>query len=184
MIKIEEKMMVDLVIATDKGVPLIKRKYPIKPIKRGDPTYKGCWANPSGHVDPEDYSSTSSAEEAYRRAAIREGREETNLKVKIIRKIGVYNGPSPRQKKEGLTLRDPRGIYISHAYLAVLDNDDVSNTKAASDAKEIKFFKEIPKNIAFDHDVILRDSGLFDEDGKYSYQDFNNLKTSGKFKLD
>jgi len=142
-IKIEKVDVVDVVIATDEGILLIKRKYPIKPIKKEYPTYENCWALIGGHVDPG---------ETDKKAAIREAYEETHLKVKIIKKIGDYDKPSPRQKSQGLTLRDPRGNYVSHAYLAEIVGGEL---RADSDAKELKFFKKIPENIAFDHDEIV-----------------------------
>lgn len=154
MIIIKKRELADGVIATENGVVLIKRLY--KP-------YKGCWALPGGHVEGKDFLNTNSKEDAYKKAVEREIKEETGLIVEIIRKIGDYINPSPRQIKMGYTRRDPRGDYTTHAYLVKVVGGEL---KASDDAKEVSFFKKIPDNIAFDHDEILKDSDLF-ENGIY-----------------
>lgn len=133
---------VDIVISTENGVPLIRRKY--------NP-YQGYWAIPGGKVDPEDFGvAGSDFEGALRAAAVREAKEEAvDGEIEIIRKIGVY----------GRLGRDPRGNYVSNAYLARLVS---GRFRAASDAKDVGLFKEIPHPMAFDHEEILRDSKVFE----------------------
>jgi len=136
---------VDVVILTEDGVPLIKRKYP---------PYKNYWAIPGGHVDKEDYLFSKDFEEVLRIAAVREAKEEVvDGEVEIIKKIGVYDKPG----------RDPRGNYISHAYLTRVISGGL---RASSDAKEVRLFKEIPYPIAFDHEEILKDSKVFEKKQK------------------
>jgi ADP-ribose pyrophosphatase YjhB (NUDIX family) len=51
-------------------------------IKRGTVVFRGYWALPGGKVE---------AEETVEEAIVREVKEETGLKVEIIRKIGEYH---------------------------------------------------------------------------------------------
>ena len=134
--------VVDVIILTEKGIPLVKRKYP---------PYKDHWAIPGGHLDLEDYVSANyELERALRIAAKREAEEEVvDGEVEIIKKVGVYDKPG----------RDPRGNYVSHAYLARVLRGRI---RAGGDAKEVKLFKEIPYPMAFDHAEILRDSKVFE----------------------
>lgn len=139
----ERVYAVDVIILTADGVPLIKRKYP---------PYKDHWAIPGGHMDKEDYiAADGNLEKALRIAAAREAKEEVvDGEVEIIKKIGVYDKPG----------RDPRGNYVSHAFLAKIVSGKL---KAGDDAKEVCLFREIPSPIAFDHDEILRDSKVFEK---------------------
>ncbi len=120
---------VDLIVPYDNGIILIKRKH--------EP-YRGCWAIPGGFLDY--------GRENLEEAAVRELEEETSLvaRVEDLELLGVYSDPH----------RDPRGHIVSHAYV-------VKNVrgvlKAADDAAEAKVFIELPDNLAFDHDKILRD---------------------------
>ncbi len=126
---------VDAVIQDDDGnIILIKRRYA---------PYKDKYALPGGFIkyneDPEQ-------------AVIREVREETNLAVKIISKIGTYD-------QKG---RDPRGKIISTAFRCRLVKD-LSLLKDGDDASRalivpIDKLKDI--DIAFDHNQILKDSGI------------------------
>jgi 8-oxo-dGTP diphosphatase len=133
----------DIVILTDDGVPLVRRKY--------EP-FKNNWAIPGGHLDKEDYlAAHEDLEKALQIAAVREAKEEAvDGDVKLIRKIGVYDRPG----------RDPRGNYVSHAYLAMLSNGKI---RAGSDAKEVQLFREMPHPMAFDHEEILKDSKVFEK---------------------
>jgi len=133
---------VDVVIVTDEGVPLIKRRYS---------PFKDHWAIPGGHLDKQDLTKAyGDFEAALMIAALREGKEEAvDGEIEIDRKIGVYDKPG----------RDPRGNYVSHAYLARLVSGKI---RADSDAKEVRLFKEIPQSMAFDHEEILKDSKVFE----------------------
>jgi len=79
---------VDIIIETEKGIVLIKRK---------NPPYG--WALPGGFVD---YGETLEG------AAVREAREETSLDVELVSQFGAYSDPS----------RDPRHHTISVVFRA------------------------------------------------------------------
>lgn len=79
---------VDIIIALEGGVVLIKRKNP--PLG---------WALPGGFVD---YG------ESLEQAAVREAREETGLEVKLVRQLRTYSAPE----------RDPRQHTISTVFIA------------------------------------------------------------------
>jgi ADP-ribose pyrophosphatase YjhB (NUDIX family) len=117
---------VDIIIEIEpKGIVLIKRK---------NPPYG--WAIPGGFVD---YG------ESLEKAAIREAKEETNLRVEIIKQFHTYSDPK----------RDPRHHSISTVYIA----KPKGIPKAKDDALEIGIFNEsnLPDEIAFDHRSILSD---------------------------
>ena len=85
-------------------------------------------------------------------AIIREVREETNLAVKIISKIGIYD-------QKG---RDPRGKIVSTAFkcriikdLSTLQEGDDSSRVEIIPIDQLKNFE-----FAFDHNQILRDAGV------------------------
>ena len=79
---------VDIIIETDVGIVLIKRK---------NPPYG--WALPGGFVD---YG------ESLEEAAIREAKEETGLDIELIRQFHTYSEPD----------RDPRFHTITTVYIA------------------------------------------------------------------
>jgi 8-oxo-dGTP diphosphatase len=83
------KLMVDVVIPSDRGVVLIRR---------GTEPFAGQWALPGGFVE---------LGETVEAAAAREAAEETGLAVEVARLIGVYSEPE----------RDPRGHNVSVAFL-------------------------------------------------------------------
>ncbi|MFW9941767.1 MAG: NUDIX domain-containing protein [Candidatus Thorarchaeota archaeon] len=126
---------VDAVIETEnQNIILVKRKYA---------PYKGKYALPGGFIkydeDPEQ-------------ALIREVREETNLAVEIIGKIGTYD-------QKG---RDPRGIVISTAFKCRVIKD-LSSIKGGDDAivaESIPIEKIKLMDLAFDHKQIIKDAGI------------------------
>ena len=79
---------VDIIIETEEGIVLIKRK---------NPPYG--WALPGGFVD---YG------ESLEEAALREAKEETTLDVELILQLGAYSDPA----------RDPRQHTISVVFIA------------------------------------------------------------------
>jgi 8-oxo-dGTP diphosphatase len=83
------KLMVDVVIPSERGVVLVRR---------GSEPYEGRWALPGGFVE---------VGETVRQAAVREAAEETGLAVEVSRLVGVYSDPD----------RDPRGHNVSVAFL-------------------------------------------------------------------
>lgn len=118
---------VDVIISTDMGIILIQRK---------NPPYG--WALPGGYID---YG------ESAEQAAIREAREETGLDVELTGLFGVYSDPR----------RDPRQHTISTVFTARAK--DFRSLKAGDDAQSVQAFpcSELPRQLAFDHDRILRD---------------------------
>ena len=126
----------DAVIQDDnQNIILIKRKYA---------PFKGKYALPGGFIkyneDPEQ-------------AVLREVREETNLAVEIINKIGVYD-------QKG---RDPRGEIVSTAFKCRLVRD-LSRMMGGDDAitaEAIPISKIRTMDLAFDHKKILKDAGVF-----------------------
>jgi len=123
------KPTVDIIIEYREGIVLIQRKNPPK-----------GWAIPGGFVD---YNETLEA------AALREAKEETNLKVENLRQFHTYSEPS----------RDPRQHTISTVFIAKATGDML----ASSDAGRAAVFSEsnLPEDIAFDHKIILKDYFCF-----------------------
>ncbi len=120
------RLAVDVVVVFEDGSIVL--------VKRKNPPFKGCWALPGGFVE---YGET--VEEA----AVREVKEETGLDIKLTKLIGVFSDPN----------RDPRGHVVSIAYIGKPIGGQLH---ASSDAENVKLFKEIPKKLAFDHDLIIR----------------------------
>ncbi|TFG04759.1 MAG: NUDIX hydrolase [Promethearchaeota archaeon] len=123
---------VDAVIFDGKGnVVLVRRRHP---------PFKGQLALPGGFIEEGETSND---------AVIREIKEETNLDVKIEKMIGIYD-------KLG---RDPRGRVHSTAFLCSIIGE--MNLHGGSDAEQVEL---VPinqlenKDLAFDHEVILRDA--------------------------
>jgi 8-oxo-dGTP diphosphatase len=98
------------------------------------------WAIPGGFVD---YG------ESVETAAKREALEEVTLEVELIEQFYVYSDPK----------RDSRQHTISIVFIATGKGEPT----AADDAKNIGIFHpwEIPNNLCFDHDLILKDYFLY-----------------------
>jgi 8-oxo-dGTP diphosphatase len=99
------KLMVDVVIPTERGVVLIRR---------GSEPFKGRWALPGGFVE---------IGETVEEAADREAAEETGLAVEVARLVGVYSDPE----------RDPRGHNVSVAFIARVLSGELSAGTDASE---------------------------------------------------
>jgi 8-oxo-dGTP diphosphatase len=94
------------------------------------------WAIPGGFVD---YG------ESVELAARREAKEEVSLDVELVEQFYVYSDPN----------RDPRQHTLSVVFIATAKGEP----KAADDAKNIEIFHlwNLPENLCFDHDQILKD---------------------------
>ncbi|MBM3309242.1 MAG: NUDIX hydrolase [Candidatus Altiarchaeales archaeon] len=122
------KLTVDGVVV-DKGNVLL--------VRRLNPPFRGFWALPGGFVD---------VGESVERAVVREILEETGLKVRVKKLVGVYSDPG----------RDPRRHTVSVCFLC----QKVSGRlKSGSDSKEVSWFslKKLPK-LAFDHREMIEDA--------------------------
>jgi ADP-ribose pyrophosphatase YjhB (NUDIX family) len=104
------------------------------------------WAIPGGFCD---YG------ESLEEAAVREAREETSLDVELIEQFHTYSDPQ----------RDPRQHNITTVYIARVVGGTL---KAHDDAREIGVFSEsnLPPQLAFDHDEILKDYFLYKKTGR------------------
>ncbi|MEU5112035.1 NUDIX hydrolase [Streptomyces longwoodensis] len=119
----------DVVAMTPNGSVLL--------IERGGPPHQGAWALPGGHVDEGETS---------RDAAARELLEETGVSVaaRDLVQVGVFDQPG----------RDPRGRYVTVAYLARVPAD--TQIVAGDDARTTRWWPadRLPP-LAFDHADIL-----------------------------
>lgn len=115
---------------------IIIRDNKILLIKRANDPFMGKYALPGGFVEFKEPTET---------AVVREIEEETGLKTRISRLMGVYSAPD----------RDPRGHTISVIYELEVTGGKV---KAGSDAAEFKWFDQddLP-DLAFDHNDIIND---------------------------
>jgi 8-oxo-dGTP diphosphatase len=118
---------VDTLIIKGKQILLVKRRF--------EP-FKGMWVIPGGIVENG---------ETVEQAAVREAFEETGLKVKLVKLVGVYSDPK----------RDPRG-HISAAFIAKTLSKKL---KGDVEVEEVKWFglDELPK-MGFDHAKIIQDA--------------------------
>lgn len=105
-------------------------------IKRGNAPFKGRWAFPGGFIEQN---------ETAEQGTVREMEEETGVKVKIVKLVGIYSDPK----------RDPRKV-ISAAFLVKQIGGGI---RAGDDAKEARWFDldKLPK-LASDHKKILKDA--------------------------
>ncbi len=118
---------VDAVIVQRGKVLLMKRnRYP----------WNGCWVVPGGRVE---------MDETCEQAVVREAKEETDLRVKIKRFLGVFSSPK----------RDPRGT-VAVAFLCAPVSGKLTLCK--EEASEIKWFslKKLPAKMGFDHREIIK----------------------------
>ncbi|WP_323737021.1 NUDIX hydrolase [Methanosphaera sp. ISO3-F5] len=126
-------LTVDTIIVKDGQIVLIKRL---------NNPYMDHWAIPGGFVE---YG------EKVEDAAVREAKEETGLDIELTKLVGVYSDPN----------RDPRGHTVTVAFTAKIIGGSLKSDSDAKDAKFIEINKLKNLNLAFDHNIILRDSGIF-----------------------
>ncbi|GGA15116.1 NUDIX hydrolase [Paenibacillus marchantiophytorum] len=104
--------------------------------------YESMWALPGGF--------TLETETVYACAA-RELKEETGVANVHLEYFNVYSELG----------RDPRGWIISHAFLALVDEDELAHRKADVDASDVRLFpvhEALAMDLAFDHKRILEDA--------------------------
>ncbi len=104
------KLMVDVVIPSERGVVLIRR---------ASEPFEGRWALPGGFVE---------VGETVEEAAAREAAEETGLAVEVARLIGVYSEPE----------RDPRGHNVSVAFLVRVLGGELAAATDASEVSVLE----------------------------------------------
>ncbi len=123
---------VDFVIVSDGKVLLARRNIPPN---------KGMWHLPGGRaIKGERLVDT----------VTRKAREETGLEVEIVKYLGYFDYPES----------DPRGHFLSHAYLLKPVGGELRNNEENS---ELKFFDMAPKEIGFlHHKQILKATGFYD----------------------
>ncbi|MEL7242860.1 MAG: NUDIX hydrolase [Cyanobacteria bacterium J06573_2] len=94
------------------------------------------WAIPGGFVD---YG------ESVETAAKREALEEIGLEVELVEQFQVYSDPKRDSRKHTISI-----VFIANAK---------GEPKAGDDAKDAAVFEpwNVPGNLCFDHDEILRD---------------------------
>jgi ADP-ribose pyrophosphatase YjhB (NUDIX family) len=122
-------LSVDMIIEKDGKIVLIKRNH--------DP-WKGSWALPGGFVDEG---------ETIEEAAVREGKEETNLEAKPKEILGVYSDPS----------RDPRGHVVSTTFIMEVVSGDLKGRDDAKIAEWVSLEEIEIDKLAADHGKILND---------------------------
>ncbi len=115
---------VDIIIEINGGIVLIERKNP-----------PFGWALPGGFVD---------YKESYEHAAIREAKEETGLRVTLVRQFHTYSDPE----------RDPRQHTASTVFIARAHG----TPHGSDDALQARIFTRtsLPP-LVFDHKKILDD---------------------------
>ncbi|MBO9598028.1 MAG: NUDIX hydrolase [Cohnella sp.] len=118
------------------------RRLEVLLIQRKSWPFAGQWALPGGF---------STETETLMESAKRELAEETAVADVHIEYFNAYSTPG----------RDPRGWIISHAFLALVHERYLANRRADDDAADVRLFtveEALGMNLAFDHDVILRDA--------------------------
>lgn len=122
-------LTVDAIIKDQRGILLTKRAVP---------PCKGRWCLPGGKVE---------CGERVGDAVKREVLEETGLKVKIKKFVGIFDDPK----------RDPRGHVISLCFLASIAGGKIT---ISDEVLDVRFFRKIPRQLGFDHKKMLARAGV------------------------
>jgi len=106
-------------------------------VRRGCPPFRGSWALPGGFVE---------LEEKVEEAVVRELKEETGLRARPWKIVGVYSGPH----------RDPRKPTTSVAYLM---RGRGGRPRGGDDAESAEWVPlSAARPLAFDHATMLKDA--------------------------
>jgi UDPglucose 6-dehydrogenase len=121
-------LAVNAIIYKDKSILLVKR---------GVEPFKGLWSLPGGFVE---------YDETVEEALAREVEEETGLKVRPERLLGVYSNPTRSPVKHAITV----------CYTCIMLGGEL---KPSDECVEAKFFtlNNLPREMAFDHKKIVED---------------------------
>ena len=106
-------------------------------VRRNHAPYKNCWAIPGGFMEKG---------ETVEAAAMREVLEETGVRTKAVKLVGVYSNPR----------RDPRGHVVSIPYiLRPLSN----RLRTSSETSDVRYFpiSKIPR-LPTDQNRIVEDA--------------------------
>jgi bifunctional NMN adenylyltransferase/nudix hydrolase len=117
-------------------------------IKRRAEPGKGLWALPGGYVN-------ANTDKSVEDAAIRELREETQIKVPAP----VLRGSIVRSKVFDAIDRSPRGRIITHAFYILLPDGELPRVKGSDDAEKARWvpIAEVRREDCFeDHYEILQ----------------------------
>jgi 8-oxo-dGTP diphosphatase len=109
-------------------------------IKRGTSVFRGYWALPGGKVEDG---------ETVEEAVVREVKEETGLKVEIMRKIGEYHYSGTNN-----------GIdydYYPTCFLVKVVEGTIKRQKEEIEQIKLFNFNKIPNKLAFEHSTIIKD---------------------------
>jgi 8-oxo-dGTP diphosphatase len=107
-------------------------------VQRGRPPFEGSWGLPGGFCE---------WKETTEHCCAREAREETGLKVKVGKLLGVYSDPE----------RDPRGHNVTVLYEARPIGGSVKGGDDAADARWFSRKELSGLSFAFDHGKIIRE---------------------------
>lgn len=121
---------------------LPNRELQVLLIERKQWPFAGQWALPGGF---------SKETETILESAKRELWEETGVDDVHIEYFNVYSAPN----------RDPRGWMISHAFFALVHEEDLARRRADDDAADVRLFPvevALRMELAFDHRQILTDA--------------------------
>ncbi len=116
---------------------LRERELHVLLIQRNRWPFKGCWALPGGFIE---------MNESLEESARRELEEETGVRDVYLEQLYTFGNPD----------RDPRTRVISISYIALVQSDK-HVLRTSDETTDVRWFpmREIPQELAFDHDHIL-----------------------------